>query len=111
MNKVFKRIKSIKIGRVLAVFLAGFILILNTACSQDTVASSARETGTKTVQEFQGGMNGYNDDVRYDAGTAAKAKRLVDTAESQQKDNLGDYTESIIDRAGNKIEQAKRDIP
>ncbi|MEL6578638.1 MAG: DUF6658 family protein [Cyanobacteria bacterium J06621_12] len=120
MKKLINAIKSIKIKKILTVFLAGFLLIVSTACSQSTVAQA--ETKAETAmssdydaydanQEYKGGMNGYNDDRRYDAETAAKAKALVDTAESRQEDSLGDYAESITNRAGDKIDEAKNEIP
>jgi len=120
MKKIINSIKSLNIKQAITVFLAGFLLIVSTACSQNTVAQA--ETAAETAmsdtyddydanQKFKGGMNGYNDDRRYDGETAAKAQELIDTAESRQKDNLGDYAESITDRAGAKIDEAKREIP
>ena len=116
MKNLMRIIKSINIKQVVTVFLAGCLLMVSTACSQSTMAetggrSDMAKSEMSGTQDFKGGMNGYNDDRRYDAGTAAKAKGLVDTAKSRQKDSLEDYAESITDRAGNKIEQAKRDIP
>lgn len=125
MRDLIKIIKSIKIKQILTVFLASCLLLVSTACSKGNIAQTGGQTYTETAkramsdtyddydadQEFKGGMNGYNDDRRYDAETAAKAKTLVDTAKSRQKDDLGDYADSITDRAGNKIEEAKREIP
>ena len=125
MQSLIKIIKSINIRQVLTVFLAGSLLVISTACSQGNMAQTGGKAYTETAkramsdtyddydanQDFKGGMNGYNDDRRYNAETAAKAKALVDTAKSRQKDNLGEYAEDIVDRAGDKIEAAKRDIP
>ena len=125
MRDLIQIIKSIKIKQILTVFLASCLLLVSTACSKGNIAQTGGQTYTETAkramsdtyddydtdQEFKGGMNGYNDDRRYDAETAAKAKTLVDTAKSRQKDDLGDYADSITDRAGNKIEEAKREIP
>lgn len=125
MRSLIKIIKSINIRQVLTVFLAGSLLVISTACSQGNMAQAGGKAYTETAkramsdtyddydanQDFEGGMNGYNDDRRYNAETAAKTKALVDTAKSRQKDNLGDYAEDIVDRAGDKIEAAKEDIP
>ena len=123
MNKVILIIKSIKIRQLLTVFLAVCLLTITTACSQnplaqiDGVADVVEKQLSDTYdnydakQGYKGGMNGYDDDRRYDTVTAAKAKALVDTAKSRQKDSLGEYAESVVDRAGNKIEAAKREIP
>lgn len=125
MKKLIQIIKSIKLRQVLTVFLASSLLVLSTACSQGNMAQTGGKAYTETAkramsdtydeydadQSFKGGMNGYNDDRRYDAETAAKAKTLVDTAKSRQADNVSDYADRITDRAGDKIEQAKEDIP
>ena len=125
MEKLIKIIKSIKLKQVLTVFLAGSLLIISTACSKGNVAQAGGREYTETSkramsdtyddydanQSFKGGMNGYNDDRRYDSGTAAKTKTLIDTAKRRQGDDLGDYADQITDRAGDKIEQAQREIP
>lgn len=116
-------VKSINIKRLLTTLFAICLLSVSTACSQNPVAQAdgvvdnVKRTVADTYddydanQNFQGGMNGYNDDRRYDAETAAKSKALVDTARSRQKDNLSEYVESVVDRAGNKVEQAQSEIP
>nr|WP_144054229.1 hypothetical protein [Pleurocapsa sp. PCC 7319] len=97
-------------------------MIINTACSQGNIAQTGGQAYTETAkramsdtyddydanQDFKGGMNGYNDDRRYDAETSAKTKALIDRAESRQNDNLGDYVEGISDRVNDKIETAKK---
>ena len=84
----FYIIKSINIRQILTVFLAGCLLVISTACSQGNMAQAGGKAYTETAkramsdtyddydanQDFQGGMNGYNDDRRYNAETAAKAK-------------------------------------
>lgn len=101
MQNLIQIIKSINIRQVLTVFLAGCLLVFSTACSQGNIAQAGGQAYTETAkramsdtyddydanQDFKGGMNGYNDDRRYNAETAAKAKALVDTARSRQKDN------------------------
>jgi vacuolar-type H+-ATPase subunit H len=132
MRKVIQFIKSIKIKQVLTVFMAGCLLLISTACSKDNVAQAERgvQPTTKSSmsksgmsdtndtydkydanQEYKGGMNGYNDDRRYDAGTAAKAKTLVDTAKRRQVDNLGDYVDNVSERAKSTVQDAKREVP
>ena len=117
MNNLIKAIKSINIKQILTVLLAGCLVFISTACSQNDAASlgqTGRETA-KTYQKtprdtydnydanqgYEGGMNGYNDDRRYDAKTAAKSKALVDTARSRKADDLEDFADNIGDRAIN----------
>ena len=118
MRKVIQAIKSIKIRQILTVFLAGCLLVISTACSQSGVASNDGLTKRETSrtyqgeardtydnydanQNYEGGMNGFKDDRRYDAGTAAKSKALVDTAKRRQADDLGDFADNVKDRAIN----------
>jgi hypothetical protein len=129
MRKLVQFIKSINIKQILTVFLAGCLVAVSTACNQDTVAQTGSKTGsrpdaTKSAvsntydkydanQEYKGGMNGYNDDRRYDydAGAAAKAKTLVDTAKRRQVDNVGDYVDNVTDRAKSNVKEAQREVP
>ena len=114
MKKLIKIIKSFKLKQILTVFLAGSLLAISTACSNDgNLAQSGGQTYTDNAkramsdtyddydadQSFKGGMNGYNDDRRYDSGTAAKAKTLVDTAKRRKADNLGEYTDNVLERS------------
>ena len=123
MSSLINAIKSINIKQILTIFLASCVLLVSTACSQSPVAEAngAVDTAKRAMsdtyddydanQDFKGGMNGYNDDRRYNAKTAAKAKALVDSAKSRQKDSVSEYAEDIVDRAGNKIDRAANDIP
>jgi gas vesicle protein len=129
MKKLVEFIRSINIRKILTVFMVGCLLAVSTACNQDTVGRTDMKTGSRSDatkstmsssydqydanQEYQGGMNGYNDDRRYDydAGAAAKAKTLVDTAKRRQVDNVGDYVENVTDRAKSNVKQAKREVP
>jgi gas vesicle protein len=134
MRKIIQSIKSIKIKQVLTVFMAGCLLLITTACSkgdvaqgergvQPTTKSSMSKSGMSDTndtynkydasQEYKGGMNGYNDDRRYDsdAGAAAKAKTLVDTAKRRQVDNVGDYVDNVSDRAQSTLKKAQREVP
>ncbi|MGF1541019.1 MAG: DUF6658 family protein [Pleurocapsa sp.] len=125
MQNLIKFIKSVNIRRILTVFLAGCLLVVSTACSRGNIAQAGGKAYTDTAkramsdtyddydanQKFQGGMNGYNDDRRYNAETAAKTKALIDRAKSNQNRDLGDYVENLEDSVGDKIEQAQHDIP
>jgi uncharacterized protein YjbJ (UPF0337 family) len=128
MGSIIKTIKSINIRQILTVFLAGCLLVISTACSRGDIAQTGGRTYTDKAetaeratsntydkydanQSYKGGMNRYNDDPRYDAGTAAKTKALIDTSRSRQTNDVGEYVEDVSDRAGNNLRQAKRDVP
>ncbi len=115
MERLIKFIKSIKLKQILTVFLAGTLLVISTACSKGNVAQAQGKKLTQSSeramsdtsdkdkmgeQSFQGGMNKYNDDPRYDSGTAAtKTKTLIDTAERRKADDLGEYTDNVLERS------------
>lgn len=125
MQSLIQRIKSINIRQILTVFLAGCLLVISTACSQGNVAQAGGKAYTETAkramsdtyddydanQGFKGGMNGYNDDRRYNAETAAKAQTLVDTAKRRKADDLGEFTDNVLERSvgnGNVNENATK---
>ena len=113
MKTLIKIIKSIKFKQILMVFLAASLLMVSTACNKGNVAQAGGREYTETAkramsdtyddydadQSFKGGMNGYNDDRRYDSETAAKAKTLVDTAKRRQADSLGEFTDNVLERS------------
>ncbi|HEY9767917.1 MAG TPA: DUF6658 family protein [Coleofasciculaceae cyanobacterium] len=115
MERLIKFIKSIKLKQILTVFLAGSLLVISTACNKDNIAQAKGKEYTETSQRamsdtsdkdkmgeqsFQGGMNKYNDDPRYDSGTAAgKTKTLIDTAERRKADDLGEYGDNVLERS------------
>ena len=113
MEKLIKIIRSIKLRQILTVFLAGSLLVISTACNSGNVAQAEGKTYTDNAkramsdtyddydadQSFKGGMNGYNDDRRYDSETAAKAKTLVDTAKRRKADDLGEFTDNVLERS------------
>ncbi len=125
MKNIVQFIKSINIKQVLTVFMAGCLLVISTACSQDgaakvgTKAEAAKTSMSNTYdkydanQEYKGGMNRYNDDRRYDsdAGAASKAKTLVDTAKRRQVDNVGDLVDNVTERAKSTAKNAQREVP
>lgn len=106
MSKLIESIKSLKISQVIIVFLAGFILLVNTACSSpnskvgSTKVSSqeaAKYDAYDATQPKQGGMNGYNDDSRLDnPAVQAKGKKLVDQASKKEPiDSARDYANEV----------------
>ena len=113
MKKLIKILKSINLRKTLTVFLAGSLVFISTACNQGNVAQAGGKEYTETAkramsdtyddydseQSFKGGMNGYNDDRRYDSETAAKAKTLVDTAKRRKADDLGEFTDNVLERS------------
>ena len=112
MKKLIQIIKNLPIKQILTVFLASSLVFVSTACNKGNVAQSEGKGYTQGAeptadtyderndnQSFEGGMNGYNDDRRYDAGTAAKAKELVDTAKRRQADNLGEFVDNVGERS------------
>lgn len=127
MKKLIQIVKSIKLRQVLTVFLASSLLVISTACSDGNVAQAGGKAYTDTAkatsdtydkydanQPFQGGMNNYNDDRRYDTRTGAEAKSYIDRVKGRQADNEDTYVDNlrnIGDTAGKKINEAKRDIP
>ena len=120
MKTLIKIIKSIRLRQVLTVFLAGCLLLISTACNQGTVAKAddnaaqaggreytetAKRAGSDTYDQydselpFKGGINGYPDDRRYDNETAAKTQTLIDTAKRRKADDLGEYTDNVLERS------------
>lgn len=120
MKTLIKIIKSFRLKQVLTVFLASCLLLISTACNQGTVASAeenaaqaggreyteaAKRAGSDTYDDFdselpfKGGINGYNDDRRYDSETAAKTQTLIDTAKRRKVDDLGEFTDNVLERS------------
>ncbi len=120
MKKLIQIIKNLPIKQILTVFLASSLVFVSTACNKGDVAQAEGKGYTQAEgkgytqaadpksdtydernvnQSFKGGMNRYNDDPRYDAGTAAKTKQLVDTAKRRKADNLGEYVDNVGERS------------
>ncbi len=116
MKKFLEIVININLKKILTTFLIGSLLVVSTACSQGDVATTGSKAVANTAdtaqkvasddydkydanQSFKGGMNGYNDDRRYDAETAAKAKELVDTAKRRKVDSLGEFTDRVGERS------------
>ena len=116
MKRLIKILKSFKLRQVLTVFLAGLMLMFTTtACGQDggnvaqakgrEYVETGKRAGSDTYDDYdanqslKGGMNGYNDDRRYDSETAAKTQTLIDTAKRRKADNLGEFTDNVLERS------------
>jgi cell pole-organizing protein PopZ len=120
-----------RLSRILITFFAGFLLLLNVACSaanepKATASESYTEKpGFETelydpTQAKRGGMNGYDDDVR--AGTPSaqvKAKALVDKAKrnvtktESPKDiskKVRQSAEELQDNVSERAERQKDDL-
>ncbi|MBE9114932.1 hypothetical protein IQ249_03375 [Lusitaniella coriacea LEGE 07157] len=91
MKSLISRLKSIRITQVLGVFLAGCLLFLSTACSDNVQAQSPNgNTYTKDAQS--------DVDYRRDtAGTSARTKAMM--KQSERNTNK---------RSGNPIKNTKR---
>lgn len=118
MNKVMGWLKSIRLDRVLTVFLVGILLFVSTACSSGASAKTADELreevpGSAVTNEYKGGMNDYSDvDPRFnEKGAEAKAKGLVDNAQRNINEKSIDSPEQYVEnyRSGTPLgERVKR---
>ena len=118
MNKLMGWLKSIRLDRVLTVFLVGILLFVSTACSSGASAKTADELreevpGSAVTNEYKGGMNDYSDvDPRFnEKGAEAKAKGLVDNAQRNINEKSIDSPEQYVEnyRSGTPLgERVKR---
>ena len=111
MRNIIRFIKSINIKQVVTVFLVGCLVFISTACNGDTMAQAGTKVDMENratsddydkydaKQEYQGGMNRYNDDRRYDSETAAKTQTLIDTAKRRKADGLGEFVDNVGERS------------
>lgn len=107
MKKAIAFLKRFQMGRIIAVFLAGTLLLFSTACGGSNVLAKTSDQireevpSTGVNNEYKGGMNDYRDvDARQSTKAAdAKAKGLVDNAER-----------NLTNRTGNPAEAVKRAI-
>ncbi len=114
MNKVMDWLKSIRLDRVLTVFLVGVLLFVSTACSSGASAKTADELreevpGSAVTNEYKGGMNDYSDvDPRFnEKGAEAKAKGLVDNAQRNINEKSIDSPEQYVEnyRSGTPFDE------
>lgn len=116
MNKVVAWLKSIRLERILTVFMAGILVFVSTACSgQASAKTPSAKTADQIRQEvpesavtniYEGGMNDYSDiDPRKDTTEAqAKAKGLVDNVQKN-------IDEKSIDSPGQYVENYRGGAP
>ncbi|AFZ19197.1 DUF6658 family protein [Allocoleopsis franciscana] len=105
MKKVITWLKSIRVDRILTVFLAGVLLFVSTACGTTKVlaktADDVREEvpGRAITNTYQGGMNNYEDvDPRRNTSEAkAKAKSLIENAQRNIDQKSVDSREQYVE--------------
>lgn len=118
MNKVIDWLKSIRLDRILTIFLVGVLVFVSTACSGGASAKTADEIreevpGSALTSPYKGGMNDYSDvDPRANTAEAkAKAKALVDNAQKNIDEKSVDSTDQYVEnyRSGTPLgERVKR---
>lgn len=129
-----------RFNKILVVFLAGFLLLISTACSgtdSSQVLQKSALTGSSVQkltedpnydyydanQPKQGGMNKYNDDSRLEnSDVQKKADKLVNKARTnlqQKNDNrehagkvskAGKRLDNTVEDLANKTDRFKRDV-
>jgi hypothetical protein len=139
INRVVSFFKQLRLDRVFVAAMAGFLLLVNTACSQtspptsdrshDAILGSANSRGGAssspyqgqsqqqrelydTVQPRKGGMNEYDDDFKQDStSTKAKASDLVNRSK-QNLQKRADSTEQYVKnyREGTPLNERVRNI-
>jgi hypothetical protein len=96
MQKLTSWFRNFRWNQVLVVLLAGFFLLVNTACSNGSPSSVASKSDSyssgrlaRPVEQKKGGMNGYKDvDPRMDTSEVdAKAQTLVNRAKARLQDD------------------------
>jgi ElaB/YqjD/DUF883 family membrane-anchored ribosome-binding protein len=110
VDRLTALINSLRLKQILVVALAGFFVFSSTACSSGVDARSTDGSGQKTyssspydkndgptrelykpTQKREGGMNNYNDDLKYDRDDVkAQAEKRV----QQAKENLNKSVDS-----------------
>jgi gas vesicle protein len=129
MNKLTQFIKSIRFRQIIVVFLAGFLLIINTACTSPNSTDVSRKasynnTQAKAVtnqdpdydyydanQPKEGGMNKYNDDPRWEnSDVRAKARNLSEGAKANVNRSF-DSPQEISRKAGETVDRLTEDVP
>lgn len=104
MNRVINWLSSIRLGKVITLFLSAVLLFVSTACGTTGVLAKTSDQVRQEVPKgavtspYEGGMNQYSDtDPRRDTSKAeAKAKALVDRSEANIKQKSVDSTEQYV---------------
>jgi ElaB/YqjD/DUF883 family membrane-anchored ribosome-binding protein len=99
MNKVISWVKSIRLGKIITVFLSAILLFVSSACNSTGVLAKTADQVREEVPEgaltspYKGGMNDYSDvDPRKDtSGAEAKAKELIDNAEGNIQKSANNF--------------------
>jgi F0F1-type ATP synthase membrane subunit b/b' len=119
MSRAMNWLKSIRLDRILTVFLVGILMLVSTACGGSKVlaknADDIRQEVPKgaVTSDYKGGMNDYSDvDPRQNTSEAkAKAKALVDNAQKNIDQKSVDSVEQYVEnyRSGTPLgERVKR---
>jgi len=136
MNSVASFLKQFRLERLLVVVLAGFLLLVNTACSSDNSriarnsdagrSADARNASTSpykgqgqnqrelydTIQPRKGGMNEYSDDLKQEQeSTNARAEDLINRSKQnlqKRVDSPGQYAKNY--REGTPLGERVRNI-
>lgn len=121
MKRLIAAVKSIHLRKVLAIFFAGFLVFLTTACSGAQAKGSMNAMGDRQSnspeqgipghrsERYEGGMNGFSDvdpRMKNTGSVSAKAKGLVDNAERNvidQSQDIGTNTKRILDKKGENV--------
>ncbi|MEX0270348.1 DUF6658 family protein [Leptolyngbyaceae cyanobacterium UHCC 1019] len=107
---IVSSLKKLQLKQIAIVMLAGFLLMFNTACSSK-VADATKAVSDPNpyagqgklqkemydaVQRPAGGMNNYNDDVKYDSDkTQMHNKKYVERAQGNLKNRVDSPKEAV----------------
>jgi hypothetical protein len=127
---IVSHVKKLQLKQVAIVMLAGFLVLFNTACSSK-VADATKAVSNPNpyagqgkmqkemydaVQRPAGGMNNYNDDVKYDSkATQAQNKKYVERAQSNLKNRVDSPQEAVENllqnnSLGDKVQEAAKNV-
>jgi ElaB/YqjD/DUF883 family membrane-anchored ribosome-binding protein len=123
--------KLSQLKKVLIVFLAGFVLLISTACSSTNSPQASREnvnprTNVQKLTEQpdydyydanqpkRGGMNKYNDDPRLEnPKLQKKVDKLVEGARAnleERNDNSVKYSDDKVSKTGQVLENIEENV-
>jgi gas vesicle protein len=123
--------KLSQLKKVLIVFLAGFVLLISTACSSTNSPQASREnvnprTNVQKLTEQpdydyydanqpkRGGMNKYNDDPRLEnPRLQKKVDKLVEGAKAnleERNDNSVKYSDDKVSKTGQVLENIEENV-
>jgi gas vesicle protein len=126
MKKIIAFFTNIRLVKILTVFLAGILLLVSTACNNDSSLQAKApdyhspdlyqpKVYDRNPKNSQGGMNNFSDvDPRTDTRDIdIKAKQLTKNAERNvidMTDDLSTNTQRTLDKKGENLEQFGKDI-